>query len=143
MNLRKKFMPTLYNSMRGKTNSASSGLRSYVLGEYGNKCAVCGTQDNVSVVHILKHKEDCAALTVEWGASNFIALCGTDGEVGTCHSYFDNFQMSFVYVEGFWRVVGGKPDYREKIVNLATNTSQTSFAQSLCSVCDQRISLVG
>ena len=73
----------------------------------------------------MKRKTDCEELKVEWDASNFIALCRTDDdEEGTCHSLFDNFQMSlFVHGDdiGGWRVVGGKPEYREKLVNLATN----------------------
>jgi len=131
MALRKKYMPKCYNSMRGKTNSATSNMKNYVLGEYGNKCAVCQSQDNVTVAHILKRKQDCSLLKVEWDASNFIALCGTEGEVGTCYSLFDNFQMSFVYITSVdaagWRVVGGKSEYHQKLVNLATNPPKRSL----------------
>jgi hypothetical protein len=115
--------------MRGKTNSATSNMKNYVISEYGNKCAVCQSQENVTVAHILKRKKDCSLLKVEWDASNFIALCGTGGEVGTCHSLFVNFQMSFVHGDniGGWRVVGGKKEYRERLVNLATNPPKRSL----------------
>jgi len=129
MALRKNYMPKCYNSLRGKTNSATSNMKNYVMSEYGNKCAVCQSQENVTVAHILKRKKDCSLLKVEWDASNFIALCGTEGEVGTCHSLFDNFQMSFVHGDniGGWRVVGGKKEYHEKLVNLATNPPKRSL----------------
>jgi len=122
MSLRQRFTPQVFNTGRGKTNSASSGVKGYVMLAHNNCCAVCQSQQNITVAHILKLRTDCADLGIPWDATNFVALCGTASDPGTCHFLFDNFQMSFIYVKSKdkWSVVGGGPARHGKLVILAT-----------------------
>jgi hypothetical protein len=123
MALRRSYTPEVYNTGRGKTVSAGSNLKGYVRKEYQESCAVCGTKENVTVSHILKHKIDCEKLRIPWDATNFLTLCGTEGQVGSCYDLFDTFQMSFVHTATTmqWSVVGGGAKRHGKLVNLATN----------------------
>lgn len=85
-------------------------------------CCVCGTTENVTVAHILKHRDSCAAIGLPWDASNFIPLCGTRGVYGSCHHLFDTFQMSFIYTKSAstWSVVGGGIGKHNKAVIFPT-----------------------
>jgi len=140
MKLRKKFRPELFNSGNGKSDSAQEHLQSAVKGLSHNRCAVCGTTENLSVAHIMKKIADCETLGCSFGASNFIVLCGSLGEAGTCHHYFDNFQMSFGHVSGKWNVVGGKHHGREVV--LPTNPPKR-FLHSHFARCVLNKSLIG
>ena len=129
MSLRRRFTPQVFNTGRGKTNSATSGLKGYVMSEYNNCCAVCQSQQNITVAHILKLKSDCVDLGIPWDATNFIVLCGTASDPGTCHFLFDHFQMSFIHVKstGQWSVVGGGSARHGKLVHLATSPRKRSL----------------
>ena len=123
MSLRNRFLPELFNPKDDKTCVASSKLAKYVRDKFSSQCCVCGSQENVTVAHILKRKEDCLILQLQWDASNFIALCGTEGQRGTCHNLFDKEMMSFAHISGEdgtkWSVVGGG-GYHKKQVTLTT-----------------------
>jgi hypothetical protein len=129
ISLRRRFSPELFNTGRGKTISATSGLKRFIKEEYGSRCAVCNSSDNVTAAHILKHKTDCDVLRIPWDATNFIALCGMAIDAGSCHFLFDNFQMSFIHVKstGQWSVVGGGSAHHGKLVYLATNPRKRSL----------------
>jgi hypothetical protein len=90
---------------------------------YGNKCAICEKEDDLTVAHILKSEEQCRSLNIPWDNSNFITLCGNLGKDGSCHHYFDSFQVSLIHLKSYelnqWVVAGGK--CHGKVVTLATN----------------------
>ena len=74
-------------------------------------CMACGSHKEVSIVHILKTKKDCARNNVKWAEqddiSNFLTLCGTKGKEDTCHDLFDKFKLGFCYheVECNWKIM--------------------------------------
>ena len=108
--LRSNFRIDLFNPTPGlKTSVASSSLQGNVKTAYNHKCAVCETDQNITNAHILRHRSQVEQLWLQWDSSNFIALCGTEGEAGTCHSLFDSYQMSFIHLRSIqsWVVVGG------------------------------------
>lgn len=122
MALRQKYTPQVFNAGQEKTDPAGS-LASDVKRICRYCCVVCGTNERVSLAHILKRRSDCEKLRIPFDVTNFLALCGTDGVKNTCHDFFDKFQMSFVHTAttGQWAVVGGGVDRHGKLVNLATN----------------------
>ena len=121
MTLRSQYRIELFNTSSVKSDSVlGTAIRRHVAEMSENKCAVCGTNVNVTVAHIFKTAADCRALGLPFDESNFICLCGTDGERGSCHNYFDKFQMSFMSGgEDIWLVIGGN-EHHGKIVNLPT-----------------------
>ena len=121
MSLRRQLRIEFFNSSSVKSDSVhGKAIRRNVATISENKCAVCGTDVNVTVAHIFKTAANCGALELPFDESNFLCLCGTDGERGTCHDYFDKFQMSFMSAgEGMWLVIGG--NHHGKIVTLLTN----------------------
>lgn len=74
------------------------------------KCVFCGAEDDVTMAHLISEvvPDDlisldafgpptyCDELDVK-SRRNFIRLCGTKGERGTCHDLFDNFRLSLLY----------------------------------------------
>lgn len=75
---------------------------------YGKTCIFCGeSTGNVTKAHLIAgnkmidytpfgiptYKDD---LDVK-SARNFLPLCGTEGQEGTCHNEFDKFLMSLLY----------------------------------------------
>jgi hypothetical protein len=111
MVLRRRFPHQLFNTDDEKqTSCASSNTKQEIQQLYDAKCAVCSTNNGLSVAHILKTQKDCEDLGMQWN-QNFITLCGSQGEKGTCHHLFDTFQMSFMHLTGndmtHWIVVGG------------------------------------
>ena len=121
--LRDKYRVEVFNSGLGKSKTVKSNIKIALLSMFDNKCAVCETASNISVAHILKREEDCKKLKIPWDYSNFLVLCGTDGEQGTCHHLFDNFQMSFVHSKATsqWVVIGGGAGRHAKTVILASS----------------------
>ena len=115
-------MPRIFNESSVKTECTPNDIRQCVKVLYAWKCAVCETSDNVTVAHFLKNSRACREVGVPWDVSNFVYLCGTLGLEGTCHDYFDKFQMSFVFYseKKKWSVVGGG-EHHGKIIDLPSN----------------------
>ena len=72
-------------------------------------CMGCGSDSNLSIAHIVSHRRG-ADINVLFGADgnyidevdveserNYLVLCGSHGQQGTCHNYYDNLQMSLYY----------------------------------------------
>ena len=113
---------TLYDDTVFDDRSATdvSVSKSKIL-DTGTSCWVCGIHpDNcvqLSRAHVIPHRAALLKLGLSGcGSANFIVLCGTKGENGTCHDLFDHHEMSFVHkptlvgqVEDMtkWTVVGG------------------------------------
>ncbi len=92
--------------------SASSGrhteANNYMNSEYQMTCLFCEEPEDVHSAHIVAATKDCDYK--EFGKShgykddlnlksprNFIPLCGTKGQVGTCHNEFDNYAITLIY----------------------------------------------
>ena len=88
----------------------------------GDTCVVCGMSGDanknpnpVSIAHLLKNKADCEeASTVFYSPddhSNWILLCGTEGDGTSCRGQFDKFRMTFRHMTDSdltrWMVIGG------------------------------------
>ena len=72
-------------------------------------CMGCGITSNLSIAHIVSHRRS-ADINTLFGIDgnyidevdveserNYLVLCGSHGQQGTCHNYFDNLQMSLYY----------------------------------------------
>ena len=72
-------------------------------------CMGCGNNSNLSIAHIVSHRRG-ADINLLFGTDgnyidevdveserNYLVLCGSHGQQGTCHNYFDNLQMSLYY----------------------------------------------
>ena len=70
-------------------------------------CLICGTEDNISIAHIITTGEnDYSEYGIGFGyksdlnvfsPGNFIPLCGHLGNRGTCHDAFDRYLVSIVF----------------------------------------------
>jgi hypothetical protein len=96
--------------------------------KYGEICAVCEAKSEanrvISCAHILNSRVACTQLGIEWNERNFLYLCGTCGDEGSCHDAFDKGKMSFMHVSGdttLWKVIGGGPDRHGRTVDLKSN----------------------
>lgn len=74
------------------------------------KCVFCGADGGVTMAHLISEvvPDDLVSLDAFGPPTysdeldvksrrNFIRLCGTKGETGTCHDLFDNFRLSLLY----------------------------------------------
>jgi hypothetical protein len=91
-----------------KTRKKKTAVRQSVKSNYGDACLFCGTDEGVTCAHIVAdtpsksyeefgklggYKDDLDVKSVR----NFIPLCGTKGELGTCHNEFDTFGITLLY----------------------------------------------
>jgi hypothetical protein len=117
---RKYPLHKFFNPCSDKTEQIPPEAKPEMRELMGNCCCVCG-RTKVSIAHLLKHPNICKKAKVRWDyredLSNFLLLCGSDGEKGACHDAFDKFQMSFQHVEGCdrsqWQVIGGRHHGRQ------------------------------
>lgn len=100
-----------FNYSDEQTDQMSGSAKQTVKREVGNECVVCSGEP-ASIAHLLKSRKQCINAGVKWDSSNFISLCGSFGDIGTCHHAFDSHKMSFMHVGGEdksqWMVVGGE-----------------------------------
>lgn len=78
------------------------------------KCVFCGTENNLSLAHLITEIQttDESAKDISFDVfgpptykddldtkspRNFLRLCGTKGQRGTCHDLFDTFRLSLIY----------------------------------------------
>eukprot|EP00754_Rhynchopus_humris_P017706 Rhum_TRINITY_DN14580_c0_g1::Rhum_TRINITY_DN14580_c0_g1_i5::g.93568::m.93568 len=98
-------------------------------------CMVCGAPAP-AVAHLLPNEAVCRRLGVPFDESNFLLLCGTKEEVGTCHHDFDTKQFGFQHMPNGkpheWRVLGGP--HSLAMVNLWTNPHARVIAAHLAEV---------
>ena len=102
----------LANDERVAIFSASGSDRTphFPLHDYWTKCLCCGTKTNVVRAHLVVNSEKFKGVYPQFskfggystdfeGISerNHIPLCGTLGQLGTCHHSFDSAQMSLIY----------------------------------------------
>eukprot|EP00971_Amphidinium_carterae_P074189 1466106-Amphidinium_carterae.1 len=77
----------------------------------GAVCVCCGTSENVSCVHLVKTAEMCKNLNLRFDSTNFIPLCGAEGQLDTCHHKFDFHLLTLQQIEQGntrkWRILGG------------------------------------
>ena len=72
-------------------------------------CMGCGINSSLTIAHIVSHRRS-ADINTLFGIDgnyidevdveserNYLVLCGTHGQQGTCHNYFDNLHMSLYY----------------------------------------------
>lgn len=97
-----------YFSVAMAASSGKHSVASRVIREkYKNKCLFCGS-GKTSLAHLVAGNSsvDYSLFGVSNGyrsdldvksPRNFIALCGTLGEVGTCHHEFDSYKMALLY----------------------------------------------
>lgn len=74
---------------------------------YDGKCVVCGTKKNVTKAHLIVNSlkldyscwnEPMYSTNFErLSPRNFLPLCGTLGEEGTCHHLFDSYQLAILF----------------------------------------------
>jgi hypothetical protein len=86
----------------GKHSDASNTIRT----EYGGRCLFCGTI-GATLAHLLagnsavnyasfgcpKYRDDLKIKSPR----NFIPLCGSHGQIGTCRNEFDCYKMSLLF----------------------------------------------
>jgi hypothetical protein len=104
--MRQFYKPEAFNEGDDKTSRVSSGIKRNVKRKasefgYDKMCWICETnQIECSVAHIIRNKTILLnSFGLPWDTTNFLILCGIKGAKGTCHHLFDNFQISFIYVE--------------------------------------------
>ena len=126
--LRLKFPINIFNPGKNRTDKTDTTLRRDVMTIYDRKCVVCGVDPTanrlISCVHILNSAKACKTLLIKWTKRNFLALCGSYGDEGSCHDAFDKGKMSFMHISGestLWKVIGGGPDLHNRIVDLKSN----------------------
>ena len=140
--LRSKFPINLFNPGENKTDKTDSTLRRDVMTIYDRKCVVCGVGPTanrvISCAHILNSAKACETLFIKWTERNFLALCGTRNDEGSCHDAFDKGKMSFMHISGestLWKVIGGGSDRHNRTVDLKSNpykrTLHTHFARCI------------
>lgn len=94
------------------TSSSTSVSVSSSRRAYRNRigvCMGCGINSELSIAHIVSHRRS-ATINTLFGIDgnyidevdveserNYLVLCGSHGQQGTCHNYFDNLQMSLYY----------------------------------------------
>ena len=96
-------------SLNGKHSEASAFHRTHFPG-----CVFCGAETNLTMAHLISEFNPVQAqelgLRVDVfgpptyvddinpkSARNFLRLCGTKGERGTCHDLFDNYEIGLLY----------------------------------------------
>ena len=90
-----------------KSKEERRDLREYLEENYGGKCLFCG-EDEFTCAHIVSDVkgEDYKKFGINnryvdeldsKSKRNFIPLCGTKGQAGTCHNEFDNFGITLLY----------------------------------------------
>ena len=134
------------DAANGKSIDSRTSVKSDVKRQAEGECQICG-EGGVSAAHILKTHAACSALGVEYDeGSNYLALCGREGDLSSCHDAFDKGRVSFIHTEGEeWMIVGGKkhgttvtfpqkPHRRTLHTHLAWCVSQ----QTLCSEGDKK-----
>jgi hypothetical protein len=87
--------------------NSSRSLKSRVKRIYENKCLFCGTNNNVTIAHIVSHNDHAdysrfqppiyKSVFDPKSIRNRILLCGTKTERGTCHNLFDHYNIAIVY----------------------------------------------
>jgi len=106
---------SVWNDGGSSSTSNSNGtLRSVSLSRraYKNRigvCMGCGINSELSIAHIVSHRRS-ADINTLFGKDgdyidevdveserNYLVLCGSHGQQGSCHNYFDNLQMSLYY----------------------------------------------
>ena len=101
----------------------------------GDACMVCGAA-TPTVAHLLPNEGVCRRFGVPFDESNFLLLCGTKDELGTCHRGFDTMQFGFQHMPNGqpheWRVLGGR--FNLSLVNLWTNPHVRVLAAHLAEV---------
>ena len=86
----------LKNHVPGKhSDETPSSVKNDNRDRFG-KCCVCNKTDHITMAHILPFRNTCKKLGVDFDVTNFIPLCGTLGQRGTCHDMFDRNLMGFV-----------------------------------------------
>jgi hypothetical protein len=99
----------------GSSSSTSSNTSASVSSSrkaYKNRigvCMGCGINSNLTIAHIVSHRRR-ADINTLFGIDgnyidevdveserNYLVLCGTFGQQGTCHNYFDSLHMSLYY----------------------------------------------
>ena len=101
----------------GSSSTSTSTLKSVSSSRraYRNQigvCMGCGIDSDLSIAHIVSHRRS-ADINTLFGIDgdyiddvdveserNYLVLCGSHGQQGTCHNYFDNLQMSLYYCSG-------------------------------------------
>lgn len=92
-------------SRNGKHSDASRSIR-----ERYQACVFCGTKVNLTLAHLISEIVESEDVTLKpfgkpryvddlevKSPRNFILLCGTKGEIGSCHDLFDNFRLGVNY----------------------------------------------
>lgn len=88
----------------GRHSEASKQIRQSTV--FGGKCAFCGTNNNITMAHIVAgvngvdYSPFCDGYSTPLdvkSARNFLPLCGTEGSYGTCHDEFDKFRITLLY----------------------------------------------
>ena len=92
------------NSTPSIVSSSRKAYRTHI-----GVCMGCGSDSNLSIAHIVSHRRG-ADINVLFGTDgnyidgvdveserNYLVLCGSHGQQGTCHNYFDSLQMSLYY----------------------------------------------
>lgn len=96
------FFGAAAESSKGDHSAADKKIDSW----YQKKCLICGVKEGVSRAHLVSGKSTtdfspfgpptyANALDVK-SARNFIPLCGSLGEQGSCHDAFDKFYITIV-----------------------------------------------
>jgi hypothetical protein len=107
ISMRNSYHPEVFNEGSQDTNAATAKIKDAVKNSapfpQRETCWVCGKKEQeiktqLSVAHIIRNNNILKkTFDIKWDISNFIVLCGTKGEKGTCHYYFDTYQMSFMH----------------------------------------------
>ena len=96
------YFSTVMPGSKGSHSTVSRQIKSL----YGPQCMFCGSNEGVTLAHLVagnpavdyspfgppKYRPDFDYRSVR----NFILLCGTRGEEGTCHNEFDNYLIGMV-----------------------------------------------
>jgi hypothetical protein len=88
----------------GNHSVASRQIRNSAV--FGGRCAFCGSTGNITMAHIVAgatgvdYSPFCLGYSTPLdvrSARNFLPLCGTEGNSGTCHDEFDKFRITLLY----------------------------------------------
>ena len=118
---------------------------SEALSTFCTHCMVCGraasTSIPISKAHIL-NGETRDFLGLANDTTNYVALCGTFRQQGTCHDLFDKGAMVFVHTTGTdatqWTTIGGTAETHSKSVVLATKPHRRSMNARFRSAINQK-----